>query len=634
MPLDINQFAKYNSGVNPESALITDLISADECFIQNGEIVTRSPYNTHANGSFPLFGPLAGCEVLSAPPSILGNDFLVFKVNDGTPSSYRSIPLLFNTGDNNFQNLITVDSANPANTQSAKFKLYNGVLYISDGRSIGYKVFYDPTLGPVPQIIHQGLPPPTTLSDPVSSALSSTWPETGTYQYAVSWVQVNPYQTIESNAQTSSMAFTVSSLSTQRATITIPTAAIPGQTTSGTDDRVTKARIYRKNPSQTLYYYVGEVTVSYTSAVTFQDDGTLFQDQTRPLSFNNGRIPQGHIDMELYAGRMWYLANDNISVFFSEIDANGVSQPEAVPSFNQIAIGNSTDAFVACFTYPSFLLIVKKFSMWIISGTTKADFAVQQVARAGSFCRNMTFIHRGLLYFANNEGIFVTDLFTKATKISDQIKLEFDMANAAEQYNNWNWYLDPNTENLVFIVGTYGYVYTPNATNDTDRIVGALNGQFIGRLNGSAFTKNVKVSQDIRCVIRQSASNASLQSIGQTSFWLHPEASISCQFTLGGMVPAPGGQPRSLTNKLYRYLSFHANSALATNLTIASYKSELYPNSVITYQTYSILKELIQKVNLGRASNAMLFKFSWVQPNGGKFKFTGLRLEYEDSGQW
>ena len=189
-------------------------------------------------------------------------------------------------------------------------------------------------------------------------------------------------------------------------------------------------------------------------------------DATLPGANQHAQINFAYEHLEVYGERMWYASTDNELLYFSEPPTEARALPESVPSFNFLVIGSTQDPFVELIARSQFLLIVKKYSMWIVEGTSKAEFRVQQITEYGSFCPHMTFWHKGWLYYADDSGIYRSQLFSEPERLSDKILEDWDGFSKLN-IEKWSYAIDPHSGFIWFIldvasgINTKVFVFDP-----------------------------------------------------------------------------------------------------------------------------------------------------------------------------
>lgn len=324
--------------------------------------------------------------------------------------------------------LVSLTPVSIGGTFPMKTEFYQNVLYISDGSTPGYKYFID---GTTDYFEPNGIPKPSGIAFQWFTTGGSGGFEAGDTAYRYTYVY-KVGSTYEWEGPADSNSVNTQTTTTAGAGRVVLTLNQPDATDA--ESHITHFRIYRKHPSQDRYYFVEEVAVTGTGSTQnyTDDDGTVF-DTTRPLyevdSFDNefeanSQIDINHFGIRLHKGIMFYASTDGITLRFSQ-----PGLPESVPSKNLFIVGGSNDPIMELISTDNSLIIVKKFSIWQITGTNVYDFELEQIANWGSFLPNMTFSHLGYLYGINQSGIWRWDGNDKPDFITNQISRDFRYAN-------------------------------------------------------------------------------------------------------------------------------------------------------------------------------------------------------------
>lgn len=480
--LSINQtFAGYSTAKRARNTPFNFLTNHDRvsnkntinCFTHNGAVKGRAKFSTY-DGMTAKAHPILALAPYKNIGS--GNDKIriLSHYQDATNTSAFEV-LKFDSAGTPSQ--VSLDTA-ISSIYPVKSEFFQNVLYLSYGVATPNKYFIDGTTDYYePQGIITPSAAPTSVTYTSSGGSGGFEAVSGSTRYQYSYVyKVGSDYEWEGNFGSDSGVVT-SDDATGKVTMTLTQPP-----NDATGSHLTHFRIYRRHPSQSIYYFVEDVAISgYGSTQSYTDDDGTVYDETEPagevnefgnIFRANTQLASAHYGIRLHKGRMWYLLTDNVTLQYSE-----ASLPESCPTRNQFTVGTSADPFTEIISAKGALYIVKKFSIWKLTGETIQDFELLQVADFGSYLPNMTFTYNGFLYGANGAGIWrwtgdgpaeyisrqiyedwndavITLESGLACPIYQKLKLLTNAIDAKLLYSYFHWAVDPDTGYLLFDCGS------------------------------------------------------------------------------------------------------------------------------------------------------------------------------------
>lgn len=615
------EFQGYSSAKDYADTPINIIRDMSNMLIENGCLTKTKPLSKSTNSAYTnkfldIFEYIYSQFVLS---------YFVFKDRGGS-NDYKYIDgESINTSIATTLTTVPTMSSNGNDVKKARSNA--NIIYLCDGTVPGRKFFRD---GTDIRLYKNGLPAPTsapTLSVPSAFAGSLN----GDYYYYYTWVQTNEHQTIESEASPISAVQAVT-LTTCPIRITIP--ATPTSTASG---YITKARVYRLDPANTIAYYITEVTVSGSGTTVVDDYGNnsghgYTRDFTRPKPVGeNTQINFNPYHIAWYKQRMWYSKLQSNEIYFSE-----VLRPDAVKNdTSYLVIGDKDDAIKSLISTPQFLLVVKRKTMWIVEGSNPSDFLVTQVCRYGSQTEHVCW-YQGYLYYANESGIFRTRLAGEPEKISDQILNDFRTALDAStrpRVENWKFLVEP-TSNMIWIS-----INSSGATANLPTITYIFNpsiGKFVGVINVGIESWGIFYSSNNTPKLFFTVADGYIYLYNVTTLegisnytGGYSEITQDISATIGGFI-----DPYPIAMKLYRLLKLMYKTDGQTE-TIDVGARKIDGTAITVKSNLSLGSGANALMTVGRSDKALSFKISKTAADMTKrwlINFT--EIEYEPTTTW
>lgn len=501
-----------------------------------------------------------------------------------------------------------------------EFTRYNNILYFG-GLDSMWKLYYEDLVGSGRYVLAPIGVSTLEISGSTgefTATLSGSHSLSGTYSYRMTYVINNSEQIVEGNGSTTSRSITASS---QGALIGIPKSY---------NNLVNKVRIYRLDPGQSNYYYLTEVSTNVTSTSTYLDTGTA-NDTTRPIPTTNNLIT-GIVSRVscIYKDKLFFNDGKN-KLYFSQ---NGY--PEHISSTSFLTVGETDDEITALIPLDDYLLIVKKSSIWSLSGSNISDFNLSKVATYGSPFYGGTKYHLGVVYFIRLDGIYSYTPNFSIEKISTDI--EQDIINYLDKTGDYKLQIidDPSTGYLWFGIGTqlsFGsnrvynkiFIYDPATkkwlgTSDTKLMSWLFHYFSLERIPKLAAAYNNLAFDPLfpGLFLKINLPNfdtSNEYNIRHTTWW-----------TLGAAIP-----PNIFNQKLIRTIKFMytANMNISDPVNIAIYDLE-NPDIWIHYRSIYNLNKLPVTFNVGATTNSSTrIK---IEIPVSSIKVRGLGIEYEQVG--
>lgn len=319
-----------------------------------------------------------------------------------------------------------------------KTEMMNDVLYISRATQFGYKYFRESATTYFQAI---GLPQAS-----ISAASWQTSPtgdggfEAGDTAFRVCYVQKRGTEFDWQGP--ASEEFEVATTAATNGYVAVSINRPPNSYGSA---GATHARFFIKPPSKGFFSFLEDVALSPGSGTTNINltDGSIYDETRRLFAVNdlaneyeeNTRLEDTHYGLVNHLDRMFYLSTDGYTLWYSE-----VLKPESVPSANFLIVGTKGDPFTEVISSKGALWIIKRYSIWKLTGSYPGDFAMVKVAHFGSFFPNMTFVHDGFMYGANQIGIWRWGGDGEPDYISKQIQRDWDNASISWPSRTTNTY--------------------------------------------------------------------------------------------------------------------------------------------------------------------------------------------------
>lgn len=617
--ITVNEFKGYSSAKSLLETPIDFLRQANNCLIINGQIRKRRKFSSYAfTDSNDILGMI---ELDYTRIAAVARRYLFYKNNDGVSTSLWRVAY----GSTLQNGPTTVTTAGNANRPHFKFA-NNIILYCADGDEV-HKFFI--STGPTNNFEEIGIPAGTA---PVVSAQAGAGGTlNGATGYTYAWVEDNDYQEIEGNIFPWDGAVTSVNLT---AGVNYGRIVIP----ASPHTRINKARIYRMNPGGTIGYQIAEVTVTTAGTTTYNDTPTATQNTLLPAPIDeNGQFGSTCKILEWHKQRMFYAqyTQSGTNRFSNRLFWSEILKPESVKSVSYVEVGDENDEFISLITLPQFLLIIKQRSIWILEGSSPADFRLQQINNYGSLAPEGTLYYRNAIYLINEEGIFKTNGFDEPLNLSDQIKEDWDLINADSDF--------VLEYSFVVVEPVTGYIWfcfntTSGVNSFTVFIFNPKIGLFVGKIDDfvcRCFTHLEEYNDKARLAYYDvSSNNVKAYDIFPSSGLTDETELDNLLFTTGAFVEEMSGQ-----NKLYRLVKFIVSSELDETVelwvvrsTEGSGSEDLITNSLVLGANSETKK------GIGRSAHSGL----GIQLSGDNLSFAsnkywaiaGMEIEYEKIGNW
>jgi len=231
--------------------------------------------------------------------------------------------------------------------------------------------------------------PSTAPVDAPVSTTGGTFPATGDYYYRVSFR--NSLDGTESLASDASGGATLAQTDDNIALSSIPVS---------TDTQVNQRRIYRKDPSGTVYYYLDDIDDNTTT--TYTDTGTATT-TTQPIDDYRGHLPAcrhfGVFGNRLIACNS---GDEPSGIYFSEADTINF------PADNLLIAGDGDgDEITGCAAFAGYFVIFKERSIYVLTGTGDTTFALQRLSLPGCVSGATVAESKDGLYYLSNDGVYL-----------------------------------------------------------------------------------------------------------------------------------------------------------------------------------------------------------------------------------
>jgi len=508
-----------------------------------------------------------------------------------------------------------------ANAYPPSFVDYANVMYTCENTAISRKLF---TISGTAAFERMGVPPPNTsyaspITGPVAHAsqVSSLNWTAGTYAYAAAYRVTGDQVTWDSDIY----EIGTYNLATPGTTL-IPTISVTSASAAYNNHTISHIIFYRKNVTagQTLYYKVATLAQTNGGATVFNDfsgaGDPLTQDTSAIGNTTHGYPTVTFRSLVAYKNRL--LGYDNHGrLYISE-----VGFPDYIQETSYILVGDPYEAVKKLVVYADSCLIIKEQSVWSFTGTSWADFRVDQVLDIGSISINSIFIFNNSLYFVNDQGVYRWDIGQgKPVRISNDIDYDFESARSTIANSIIGY--DPETGHVwVNLGGVYTYLFDPESgvwvgvfKHDYTPECWNTVGNFSGYKKKSAFILNSKL-------------NSYNEESGISGTY---ETTMSISAVLGMKID------RSALQKLYKNIvlfdregTWHQTSStqsVSFTATLLSATTATALTSVTFNNTH------INRIDIGKSDYGIAFGIQGTGINiSPTWALWGFELEYEQVG--
>lgn len=608
-------FKGLNTSKHWSKVPVDYLSNANNMFVKNGEIRSRKS----------LFGYTSSAKVLNRATNRKATDsghYYHTLIEKNTSGVYRFLYWTSEIASGSAGTVTDTQIGTSFGTAIPFFKYFNNALYNTDG----YKFLFEVGSSLFTPI---SLPKVTGVTTDAPTGADGVFTVAGQYRWIVSFVydDIDHYSESEPSNFLAASTETVSTL-TNHVVVNIP-AVTSGYT-------VTHYRIYRLDPDKGEAYLV-TTQVHPGTSTTYTDTGTAV-DLTQPAPLDNEIAPFSKsdpaLDIAVYRERMFAILSDNESLVWSNIgDANNW------PAVNTALVGDSGDPFIRLIVFPTFLLIVKKFSMWSLEGDAVANFRITKVANYGSEAPMGTVFHDGYLYFINSQGIWRTDTPGGVPEqLSSQIQTDWETIFSTKQYlENYSIGYEPYFNQLWI-----GVDYTDGDDNlDTIYIYDLATNNFSGKcttVNAFALGTIHFPGDTTYLIMSEKRSSTWYTSIYNMPSYMRGNdwgsgAYTSMSFALSSLMDQE--QPEVVYLLRMGYVRYYFEADLGNTLVVIQGENEPIGGNYSIVSSYDPGNgEQKLNFNIGRSDNAIRISFSITTAAEKEVIIRGVKLEYEIASIW
>ena len=386
--IEVPIFKGYTSQKSPLATPIDYFRSMVNALIEDGELIKRKAFKELKNPNKSTIDGFREYFFASTRSIILKQKFTPFEWYTYKGSSLATVT---NWG---------------ATTGAAQFPPsfaeFGGVIYTCENSTTCRKLA---TISATETFERMGVPRPSasyaTTAVVVGTAISTVAWEVGNHFYALTFVVPFDQGEVESDAifiGSYNMAVP-GATNVPRIQVTPTTAALANI------HSVSKARIYRKNPSQNEYYFVKELAVSNGVLAQWDDDASGTGAPTAQDTGRLGPITHGYPEYQfrsiaIFKSRLFGIDST------SRLWVSEVGKPDYIQARSYLQVGDPSEYGMKLIVYGDTLLIVKRNSIWALTGNSWADFTLQPVLDIGAVSIYSVFIFNNSLYFVNEQGLW------------------------------------------------------------------------------------------------------------------------------------------------------------------------------------------------------------------------------------
>lgn len=433
-------FNSLITGVQPQTVPISAFYVLKNAVVINNKLQLRAPY--YAVSTSATVFTTQGAQtygLINVQPIKEGYNYILFccDLNFG---SYRV--------DNQTETtLLTLPTTPIRVPQYVKMGSLVFSTLCASGTVLGTKVYPTDSFGAI-STAPIGLPKaasPAIVKN--SSSGSGNWSSTGLFEYKITWVIDSGYEFTEGNSSDKVVGQVV--LVTQDYfTFTKPAtpAGYP----------ITHWRLYRRNvTTNSDFQLIKTLTIATTTTNDLSDIQLPALNDVAPY-LDHAQFPGSPVVLGQYKNRLW-MGDETGKLYYSKVNSPQGSC-QYFYSLGYFQIGDPNDEFIRLLETEEYLIVVKRASIWLVSGTDVSTFTLQKLDDSGSLVTNLTFLYNGNLYYINPSGIWKWDFYSAPINLASAIWQDFlyirVSLNDADYTKKWFVVIDKKKELFLFVCPT------------------------------------------------------------------------------------------------------------------------------------------------------------------------------------
>ena len=395
------------TGVRPQTVPISAFTTLKNAVVINNKLRCRDPYYavSTTDASFTTYGANVSGLIDIQP---IKNGYIHFLFRTGT--GFCSYRVDNDTSTTHF----VLDSSVWRHSQYVKMGSLTFSNICTSGAILGTKVYPTRSSGAI-STAPIGLPKPVSIGLTLGTSTGNCgWSRVGNFSHKITWVIDDGYEFTESNASDLGTSY-ISNVADNYIRVTRPT------TPAGY--AITHWRVYRRDDvANSDFQLIQTISIATSYFNDSGDNEYVALNDVAPY-LDHAQFPESPIVIGQYKNRLW-MGSITGKLYYSKVNSPQGSC-QYFYSLGYFQVGDPNDEFIRLIETEEYLLVVKRNSIYLVSGTDVSTFTLQKLDDMGSVIPGFTFIYDGYLYYTNSSGIWKWDFYNEPVNLATSIWQDF-----------------------------------------------------------------------------------------------------------------------------------------------------------------------------------------------------------------